>query len=81
MFCFMHATLSRYHHYADLLTCIEHIQWNIPEAWVNACWVYSVESVSKMWLILSVTFLIFSTTVHALISSGPYTLSLYSIHY
>ena len=37
-----------YHNYADLLTCIEHIWWNILDACVNVCWVYSVESVSKV---------------------------------
>ena len=31
MFCFGHATPSHYHHHADLLTCIEHIWWNILE--------------------------------------------------
>ena len=52
-------TPSLYHHYAYLLTSIEHIQWKIQKACVNACWVYSVESVSKMQLVLSVTFHIF----------------------
>ena len=45
---FMHATPSHYHYYVDLLTYIEHIRWKNLEACVNACWVYSVESVSKM---------------------------------
>ena len=44
VFCFMHAT-SDFDDYADLLTCIEHILWNILEAYVNACWVYSCECV------------------------------------
>ena len=58
--CFMLATPSEYYHYADLLTFIEHIWWNILEACVNACWLYSIVSVYKMYLVLSVTFLIFA---------------------
>ena len=57
MFCFMHAIPSQYHHYSDFLTGIEHIESKILE-YVNACCVYTVEIVSEMWLILSVTFLI-----------------------
>ena len=41
--CFMHATPSHYRHYADLLTCIEHIRWEILDAYVYAFWVFSVE--------------------------------------
>ena len=48
LFCFRHATPSHYHHYADLLTCIWHLQWNISNACLNACWVYSEESVYKV---------------------------------
>ena len=40
-----HATPSRSHRNADLLARIEHIRWKILGACVNACWVYSVESV------------------------------------
>ena len=58
VFCFVHVTPSHYHHHADLLTCIEHVRWKILEACVNVCWAYSVESVFKMWLILSVTLFI-----------------------
>ena len=43
----------------ELLNCIEHTQWKILEAWVNVCWEYYVESVSKMYLVLSVTLLTF----------------------
>ena len=39
--------------------CIEHVQWKILEARVNGSWVYSAETVSKMLLVLSVTFFIF----------------------
>ena len=53
--CLQH---SHYHHYADLLTCIEHIWLKILEACINACWIYSAQSVSNMSLFLSVTFLI-----------------------
>ena len=60
-FCFMHATSAHYHHYTDLLICIEHMRWKILVACVNAFGVYSVEGVSKMKLVLSVTFLIFIT--------------------
>ena len=42
--CFMHVTPSHNHHYADLPICIEHIRRKILED----CWVYFVESVSKM---------------------------------
>ena len=45
----------------SLLTCIEHIRWKIPDVCVNTCWVYSVESVSKVLLVLAGTFLIFFT--------------------
>ena len=38
VFCLIHATPSNYHHHACLLTCIEHIRWNMLEACVNACW-------------------------------------------
>ena len=48
----MHATPSNYCHHADLLTCIEHIRWKILEACINASWVYSVESVSTMYLVI-----------------------------
>ena len=41
-------TPFHHHHCADLLACIQHKQWKILEACVNACWVYFVESVSKM---------------------------------
>ena len=56
--CFMHATSFNYHHHADLLTCIKHIPWEILEACVNAYWVHSVERLSKMWLVIAVTFFI-----------------------
>ena len=46
VFCLGHATPSHYHHAASL-TCIEHMRWNIPKAYVNSFWVYSVESVSQ----------------------------------
>ena len=59
VFCFMHATPSHNIHHVDLLTCIEHIRGQNPATRENACWIYSVGSVSKMYLILSVTFLIF----------------------
>ena len=59
VFYFMHASPSHYHHYAYFLTCIDHTRWKILEAWVNGCCVYSVESVSKMQLVLLVTLLIF----------------------
>ena len=48
------------HHHADLFTCIEHIRWKILEVCINDCWVYSVESVFKMQLVLPVTFIIFA---------------------
>ena len=48
-----------YHHHADFRTCLQHRGWKILEVWVNACWVYSVESDSKMLLVPSITFLIF----------------------
>ena len=54
VFCFMYVTPSHYHP-VDFLTCIEHIRWKIPKSCVNACWVFSVGGVSKMYLILSVT--------------------------
>ena len=38
MFYFMHATPSHYHHYAELLTYIEHIRLKFLEACVNDCW-------------------------------------------
>ena len=62
MFFFMPATGPHYHHYAE----ITHLHWThtvkeILEAWVNACWVYSIESVSKMYLVLSSTYLFFFT--------------------
>ena len=38
----MHAIPSHYHHYAHLLTFIEHIRWRILEPWVDACWICSV---------------------------------------
>ena len=59
VFCILHATPSHYHRHGDLLISIEHIGWKIAEACVNAYWVYSVESVSKMYLVLSVTYIIF----------------------
>ena len=46
--CFGHDTPSHYHHDAWLLACVEH---------KNACRVYHVASVSKMGLVLSITFL------------------------
>ena len=55
----MHATPSHYHNHTNVLACNEHIRWKIQEACVNACWVYSVESLSKMKLVLLVTFFIF----------------------
>ena len=48
------STHRRYTHpcpikeYNDLLTCIEHIWWKILDECINACWVYSIKSVSKM---------------------------------
>ena len=33
------------------------MRWKILGALLNAYWVYSVGSVSKMWLVLSITFL------------------------
>ena len=42
------------------LSCC-HIQWKVPEACVNACLVQSNETVSKMYLVLSVTVLVFSS--------------------
>ena len=59
MFCFMHVTESQFRHYAKLLMCIDYIRWKPLETCVNACWVYSVESVSQMYSAISVTFLIF----------------------
>ena len=50
VFCFRYATPSNYHHDAWLLTGVEHR---------NACRVYHAESVSKMELILLVTFIQF----------------------
>ena len=61
VFCYMHASHSHYHHYTELLTCIGHIWRKILEVCVNACWVYHVESVPKILLVLSVVFLIFRT--------------------
>ena len=58
VFCFMHATPSHYHHHSGLLSSIENIRRNNLEACVNAGWVHTVESVSKIWLVLSVTLLI-----------------------
>ena len=55
----MHATPSHYNNCAELLTCIEHIRWKIPEACVNACWVYSLESLSEIQFVLSVNLLDF----------------------
>ena len=55
----MHATLSHYHHHANSLTSIEHMWRKILESCINTCWVYSVESVSKLYLGLSVAFFIF----------------------
>ena len=52
VFCFIYVTPSNYHHYADLPTCIGHIRWKIPEACLNACWIYSVNSEYKMYLVL-----------------------------
>ena len=45
--CFRYASPSHYHHETWLLACIEDR---------NAWWVYHVESVSKMGLVLSITF-------------------------
>ena len=59
VFCPMLSTPSRCHHPSELLTCIELIQWQIPETFVNACWVQSAESVSMMKIILSVYLPIF----------------------
>ena len=59
VFCFKPATLSHYQHLADLITCIEHMGWKILQACLSSCWVYSVESVFKVKLILSIPFLIF----------------------
>ena len=53
--------LSHHHPYADLLTWIEHIRWKVVETCINAFWLYSVKSVSKMYLFLMVAFLIFVT--------------------
>ena len=73
VFCIRHATPSHYHHYADLLTCIWHLQWYVPNACLNACWVYSVESVYKVYLVLSVTCLIFYTKcVACMCWTGPF---------
>ena len=33
------------------------MRWKILGALLNAYWVYSVGSISKMWLVLSITFL------------------------
>ena len=38
-------------HHVDLLTCIEHKGWYILKGCANACWVYSVKSVSKIQLL------------------------------
>ena len=48
--CFMHATPSLYHHDAESLICRlinMHWAWD-PGAWINLCWIYFVESLSKM---------------------------------
>ena len=49
--CVMHGIHSHYHH-ADLLTWFDHIRWNISEACVNVCCVYSIESVSNKLVLL-----------------------------
>ena len=59
VFCFLHATPFHYHHHADLLTCIEHIRWKIPEAFLHACWLYSVESVFALDVVGSFAYLIY----------------------
>ena len=41
---------------------LEHIRWKILEACVNTCWQNYVESVSKIKLVLSITFFIFIAT-------------------
>ena len=41
------------------MNCNGHKRWHILEACVNACWVYTVGSVSGIYLVLSVTFFIF----------------------
>ena len=51
-----------------ILTCIEHIGWNILEACVNACWIYSVESV----LVLSATLLFYSQHDGYMCWTGPF---------
>ena len=55
----MHDLPWHHHHLADLLNCNEHMRWKIQKGCVNACWVYFVESMYKMFLVLSVTFFIF----------------------
>ena len=54
-----HATPCPYDHYAVSLTCIKHIWWKTVESCVNACWPYSVDSMSKIKLVSLITFLIF----------------------
>ena len=53
VFCLIHGTPSHYHHHAELLICIENIRRKkILWLCINACWVFSVKSVSKMQLVL-----------------------------
>ena len=59
---FGHATPSHYHHNARLLTQTLDIYL---EKLVNACWLHSVESVSKVFLILVIIFFIFA--IHSII--------------
>ena len=55
----MHGIHSQYHH-ADLLTWFDHIRWNISEACVNVCCVYSIESVSNKLVLLFALLIFFA---------------------